>query len=93
MLIHANMPGSRREVANAREEGVDFLFNRQPVGILGELHCEGVDLVIHADGVTSTSSAQGTSSSGGGLILIDLSDDARRLLRVLDGQAIAFGGG
>lgn len=39
------MPGSRREVANAREEGVDFLFNRQPVGILGELHCEGVELV------------------------------------------------
>ena len=41
----ANMPGSRREVANAREEGVDFLFNRQPVGLLGELHCEGVELV------------------------------------------------
>jgi glutamate synthase (NADPH/NADH) small chain len=41
----ANMPGSRREVANAREEGVNFLFNRQPVGILGELHCEGVELV------------------------------------------------
>ncbi|WOT04358.1 FAD-dependent oxidoreductase [Shewanella youngdeokensis] len=26
----ANMPGSRREVQNAREEGVEFLFNRQP---------------------------------------------------------------
>ncbi|MGS0694530.1 FAD-dependent oxidoreductase [Shewanella sp. 0m-4] len=25
-----NMPGSRREVQNAREEGVEFLFNRQP---------------------------------------------------------------
>ena len=24
------MPGSRREVQNAREEGVEFLFNRQP---------------------------------------------------------------
>jgi len=31
----ANMPGSKREVANAREEGVEFLFNRQPVAILG----------------------------------------------------------
>lgn len=31
----ANMPGSRREVANAREEGVQFLWNRQPVEILG----------------------------------------------------------
>jgi len=31
----ANMPGSRREVANAREEGVQFLWNRQPVEIVG----------------------------------------------------------
>ena len=30
-----NMPGSRREVSNAREEGVKFLFNRQPVEIVG----------------------------------------------------------
>ncbi|MFV5462834.1 FAD-dependent oxidoreductase, partial [Acinetobacter sp. 207] len=32
----ANMPGSRREVTNAREEGVNFLFNRQPIEIIGE---------------------------------------------------------
>ena len=32
----ANMPGSRREVKNAKEEGVEFLWNRQPVGIVGE---------------------------------------------------------
>lgn len=31
-----NMPGSRREVTNAREEGVEFLFNRQPVEIIGD---------------------------------------------------------
>ncbi|MBA3979794.1 MAG: glutamate synthase small subunit [Alcanivorax sp.] len=31
-----NMPGSRREVANAKEEGVQFLFNRQPIEIVGE---------------------------------------------------------
>jgi len=29
----ANMPGSRREVKNAREEGVDFQFNLQPLGV------------------------------------------------------------
>ncbi|ADN74868.1 glutamate synthase (NADPH) small subunit [Ferrimonas balearica DSM 9799] len=29
----ANMPGSAREVQNAKEEGVEFLFNRQPLGI------------------------------------------------------------
>ena len=30
------MPGSAREVANAREEGVRFMFNRQPVAILAD---------------------------------------------------------
>lgn len=29
----ANMPGSKREVKNAREEGVEFLFNVQPISI------------------------------------------------------------
>ncbi|MCH8538661.1 MAG: FAD-dependent oxidoreductase, partial [Alkalimonas sp.] len=29
----ANMPGSRKEVQNAKEEGVDFQFNLQPMGI------------------------------------------------------------
>ncbi|USE35317.1 FAD-dependent oxidoreductase [Endozoicomonas sp. SCSIO W0465] len=40
-----NMPGSRREVANARQEGVNFLFNRQPVAIVGEGKVEGIRLV------------------------------------------------
>ena len=31
----ADMPGSAREVAYAREEGVRFLFRRQPVALLG----------------------------------------------------------
>ena len=30
----ANMPGSRREVKNARDEGVQFLFNRQPLQVV-----------------------------------------------------------
>lgn len=29
----ANMPGSKREVANAKEEGIEFLWNRQPLAI------------------------------------------------------------
>ena len=29
----SNMPGSRREVKNAKEEGVNFMFNLQPLGI------------------------------------------------------------
>jgi glutamate synthase (NADPH) small chain len=40
-----NMPGSRREVANAREEGVKFLYNRQPVAIVGDGKVEGVKVV------------------------------------------------
>ncbi len=41
----ANMPGSRREVKNAREEGVEFLFNRQPVAIEGNGRVSGVRVV------------------------------------------------
>ena len=40
-----NMPGSRREVVNAREEGVVFLYNRQPVEIVGNGRVEGVKVV------------------------------------------------
>ena len=40
-----NMPGSKREVQNAREEGVKFLFNRQPVEIVGDGKVEGVKVV------------------------------------------------
>ena len=39
------MPGSRREVANSKEEGIEFLFNRQPVEIVGNGHVEGVKVV------------------------------------------------
>ncbi|MBQ0721552.1 MAG: FAD-dependent oxidoreductase [Gammaproteobacteria bacterium] len=41
----ANMPGSRREVANAKEEGVNFLFNRQPIEIVGEGCVTGIKVV------------------------------------------------
>src|SRR5690606_41909946 len=40
-----NMPGSRREVQNAREEGVQFLFNRQPIEIIGDGKVEGIKVV------------------------------------------------
>ena len=40
-----NMPGSRREVQNAKEEGVEFFFNRQPVAVVGEGRVEGVKVV------------------------------------------------
>ena len=40
-----NMPGSKREVTNAREEGVKFLFNRQPIEIVGDGKVEGIKMV------------------------------------------------
>ncbi len=41
----ANMPGSMREVTNSKEEGIQFLFNRQPIEIVGDSVVEGVKLV------------------------------------------------
>jgi len=40
-----NMPGSHRDYRNSREEGVQFLFNRQPIEIVGAEAVEGVKLV------------------------------------------------
>lgn len=40
-----NMPGSRREVRNSREEGVSFLFNQQPLEIVGSGSVTGVKVI------------------------------------------------
>ena len=40
-----NMPGSKKEVKNAKEEGVQFLFNYQPIEIIGDTKVEGVKVV------------------------------------------------
>jgi len=45
-----NMPGSRRDFRNSREEGVEFLFNRQPIEIVGAERVEGVKLIETALG-------------------------------------------
>ncbi|MCK4864062.1 MAG: glutamate synthase subunit beta, partial [Gammaproteobacteria bacterium] len=41
----ANMPGSKKEVANAKEEGVNFMWNRQPIEIVGDGRVEGVKVI------------------------------------------------
>ena len=43
-----NMPGSRRDYRNSREEGVEFLFNRQPIEIVGSERVEGREAREHA---------------------------------------------
>ncbi|MEZ5462908.1 glutamate synthase subunit beta [Dokdonella sp.] len=40
----ANMPGSRKEVRNAREEGVIFRFLAQPLAIVGNGVVDGVEI-------------------------------------------------
>ncbi len=40
-----SMPGSRREVKNAMDEGVQFLFNRQPLAIAGDAMASGVKVI------------------------------------------------
>ncbi len=40
-----NMPGSRREVENSKEEGVRFLFNQQPLEIIGRDRVSGVKVI------------------------------------------------
>jgi glutamate synthase (NADPH/NADH) small chain len=40
-----NMPGSRRDYKNSKEEGCEFIFNRQPVEIVGQGRVEGVRIV------------------------------------------------
>ncbi len=41
----ANMPGSPAEVRNAKEEGVQFRFNRTPVEVVGNGKVEGIKVV------------------------------------------------
>jgi glutamate synthase (NADPH/NADH) small chain len=45
-----NMPGSRREVSNSREEGVEFLWNRQPIEVVGNGKVEGIKVITTALG-------------------------------------------
>ncbi len=40
-----NMPGSPAEVRNAKEEGVQFKFNRTPVEVIGNGKVEGIKVV------------------------------------------------
>ena len=40
-----NMPGSRREVINAKEEGVQFEFNIQPIEIIGNDCVQGIKTI------------------------------------------------
>ncbi len=40
-----NMPGSKAEVRNAKEEGVEFKFNLAPVEVIGDGKVEGIKVI------------------------------------------------
>jgi glutamate synthase (NADPH) small chain len=40
-----NMPGSRRDYKNSKEEGAEFIFNAQPIELVGTDSVEGVKIV------------------------------------------------
>jgi glutamate synthase (NADPH) small chain len=55
----ASMPGSRREVGYSREEGMNFLFHRQPLALLGEQgKVRGVRLINTEVGIDTNGCAR-----------------------------------
>jgi glutamate synthase (NADPH/NADH) small chain len=54
----ANMPGSQREVQNAEEEGVDFVWLTAPRGFVGSDHVHGVIVQKMRLGAPDTSGRQ-----------------------------------
>ncbi|RMH88993.1 glutamate synthase small subunit [Lysobacter pythonis] len=69
----ASMPGSAREVANAREEGVRFLFNRQPLEILGDAdgRASGVRMAQTEPGPANTAGRRGARIIEGNETVLD----------------------
>ena len=76
----ANMPGSRREVANSREEGVTFLFNMQPLELVGDDRVRDVRMIETRLGDPDASGRRSPEPVPG----------SERLLRA-DAVIIAFG--
>ncbi|GLS82489.1 FAD-dependent oxidoreductase [Paraferrimonas haliotis] len=77
----ANMPGSRREVSNAQEEGVQFNFNQQPVAF------EVQDGSVKGVHVVNTEMTEADASGRQGCKAIDGSEH----LLEADAVIIAFG--
>ena len=57
-----NMPGSRRDYKNSKEEGVTFLFNKQPIEIVGTDRVQGVKAGRDAPGSAGTAWAPHSGS-------------------------------
>lgn len=67
----ANMPGSLREVKNAEEEGVEFVWLSAPEAFLGEDHVTGVRAVRMHLGLPDTSGRQSVEPVSGSHFNLD----------------------
>lgn len=67
----ANMPGSAREVQHAKEEGVRFLWNHQPVGIEGTDSVTGVELMMTKLGAPDAKGRQSSEPIPGSEVLME----------------------
>ena len=82
----ANMPGSRREVKNAKDEGVEFLFNRQPLAIRAQNSNGGAS---QAGAVTVVETRLGAADANGRQVAETVPDSESEL--AADVVILAFG--
>ncbi|MGB1299375.1 MAG: FAD-dependent oxidoreductase, partial [Psychrobium sp.] len=69
----ANMPGSKREVQNAKEEGVEFLYNRQPLDVVAQDgKVVGIQLVETAMGAPDENGRQRAETVAGSEHVLDV---------------------
>jgi glutamate synthase (NADPH) small chain len=91
-----NMPGSMREVTNAEEEGVEFVWLSAPVAFLGNERVSGVRAVRMHLGLADASGRQRVEPIGGtaftvkaDLVIKALGFDPEDLPRMFDQVALA----
>jgi len=69
----ANMPGSKREVQNAKEEGVEFVYNRQPLDVVAtDGIVTGIKLVETAMGKPDANGRQRAETVEGSEYVLDV---------------------
>ena len=74
-----NMPGSQREVANAEEEGIEFVWLTAPRGFLGEDRVTGVRVVRMRLGAPDATGRQAPEEIAGA----DYTEDADLVIKAL----------
>ncbi|HEU0222458.1 MAG TPA: NAD(P)-dependent oxidoreductase, partial [Paracoccaceae bacterium] len=79
----ANMPGSQREVANAEEEGVEFVWLSAPKGFLGRDRIAGVRVARMRLGAPDVTGRQSPEEIPGG----DYTEEAELVVKALGFEA------